>query len=302
MNFKLIYTVALFILLLPALVVAAEPYQPLVGIPNVDDSGDINGYINALYALSISIAALLAVIKIIIAGVKWMLSDIVTDKSEAKKDIWNATIGLLIVIAAVLILGVINPQLTSTNVFVDEIQPTIPPQSERTDIKADLEPGQAMLEVDGGAAGENRCVNDPTRPGGEFRAGAGANGQGICIYPEPPENFEPLRPEYKCTMVGQGEDGQGEYDCGQAEAKCEAANGIPEVAQSLEVVGGANGGIQDRPRVVACYPISLPCEFTTNNVIGATGMEVEYRYSCNNQRAKCKDGQGTEENGMMICG
>lgn len=121
MNSKTIQHVLLLsFLLLP--VVSLAQFKPLVGIPGISDpSTDINSYINILYALSISIAALLAVIKIIVAGVKYMLSDVVTSKSEAKSDIQGALIGLLVVISAVLILNIINPQLTQTTLFVGPV-------------------------------------------------------------------------------------------------------------------------------------------------------------------------------------
>jgi hypothetical protein len=115
MKNHLLFT-SLFILSLPIFVHGAVPaYRELVGIPNVDPSSNFNEYINSLYVLSISIAALLAVIKIIIAGVKWMMTDVVTSKGEAKKDIQGALIGLLIVISAVLILNVINPDLAKVD-------------------------------------------------------------------------------------------------------------------------------------------------------------------------------------------
>ncbi len=109
--------------LVPTNPTPVDPYSngkfvPLVGIPGVNADANINDYINALYALSISLAALLAVIKIIIAGVKWMLSDMVTTISDAKKDIQGALLGLLIVISAVVVLNFINPQLTETDVFL----------------------------------------------------------------------------------------------------------------------------------------------------------------------------------------
>jgi hypothetical protein len=65
------------------------------------------------YAFSISIAALLAVIKIIIAGVKWMLTDKIGSISEAKSDIQSALLGLIIIICAVLIINIINPSILS---------------------------------------------------------------------------------------------------------------------------------------------------------------------------------------------
>jgi hypothetical protein len=88
-----------------------------VSLPGVDADVDFDVYINTLYALSISLAALLAVIKIVIAGIKWMLTDVVSSISEAKKDIQGALIGLLIIISAVLVLNVINPNLTKTELF-----------------------------------------------------------------------------------------------------------------------------------------------------------------------------------------
>jgi len=124
MNSKLTLTLASILLLLPVAALA-QGYVPLVGIPGITDNGiNINTYINALYALSISIAALLAVVKIIIAGMKWMLSDVVTNKQEAITDIRGAVFGLVIVISAVLILTVINPQLTETQIFLEPVPET----------------------------------------------------------------------------------------------------------------------------------------------------------------------------------
>ena len=97
---------------------APRTYQPLVGIPGISNAAsDFGKYINQLFFLSISIAALLAVIKIILAGVQWMLSDVVTSKSQAKADIWGAVLGLLIIVSSVLILNTINPNLTKLNVL-----------------------------------------------------------------------------------------------------------------------------------------------------------------------------------------
>lgn len=114
-------TIAIIILYSPVLAAAQGVYKPLVGIPGVDPASDFEGYINSLYWLSISIAALLAVIKIVIAGVKWMMTDVVTSKGEAKKDIKGALIGLLIVLAAVLILTVINPNLVNVDLTFNKL-------------------------------------------------------------------------------------------------------------------------------------------------------------------------------------
>jgi len=101
--------------LLPLGVYAQIDYIPLVGIPGVDLSAPdtLGQYINALYILVISIAAFLAVLRLIMAGVKYIVSDVVTTKESAKKDIYTSLLGILIVLSAVLILNTINPQLTN---------------------------------------------------------------------------------------------------------------------------------------------------------------------------------------------
>ena len=109
------------VVILPSIAVA-QTFVPLVGIPGVDANNPVLGtYINAIYRLSISLAALLAVIKIVAAGAKYMLSDIVTNKSAAKEDIKGALIGLLIVISAVLILTTVNSDLTKTDLLVTPV-------------------------------------------------------------------------------------------------------------------------------------------------------------------------------------
>ncbi|MEX0918290.1 MAG: hypothetical protein WDZ93_04005 [Candidatus Paceibacterota bacterium] len=104
---------------LPFIAAAQETggFKPLVGIPGVDANASTQDYISALFALSIGVASALAVLRIIMAGVKYMFSEIVTDKTEAKGDIRNALIGLLLILGAVTILNEINPELTKFDIF-----------------------------------------------------------------------------------------------------------------------------------------------------------------------------------------
>jgi hypothetical protein len=104
------------IMVAPTMLLAQSDYIPLVGVPGLSGQ-DLNtgSYVNALYVLAISIAAFLAFAKLTYAGVKYVLSDVVTSKESAKKDIQWSLVGLLIVIGAVLILNTINPQLTNLN-------------------------------------------------------------------------------------------------------------------------------------------------------------------------------------------
>jgi hypothetical protein len=107
-----IFLKLLSILVLIAPIAVFAQYQPLVGIPGVGtNTQDFDAYLQAVYATSISLAALLAVIKIVIAGVKWMTTDIVSNKTDAKADIQGAILGLVVILAAVLILYIINPNI-----------------------------------------------------------------------------------------------------------------------------------------------------------------------------------------------
>jgi Type IV secretion system pilin len=119
MKYNILFFVSFVCLFLPATSHAGD-FVNLVGVPGIDSNGlpNLNEYINALYRLSISIAALLAVIKIVIAGAKYMLSDIVTHKEDAKKDIQGALIGLLIVIGAIIILNTVNSDLTNLDLTI----------------------------------------------------------------------------------------------------------------------------------------------------------------------------------------
>lgn len=110
--------------ILPAGLLWAQDFEPLVGIPGVTDregKPGIGDYMNAVYRLSISIAALLAVLILIKAGVKYMFSEIVTSKEDAKRDIKGALLGLLLIISAVLILSTINRDLTNFDVVISPI-------------------------------------------------------------------------------------------------------------------------------------------------------------------------------------
>ena len=115
-----ISAIAFFSLLLP-LVVSAQwtpYYEPMVQIPGVTDITAQNGgavlsqYVNALYGLAIVIAGMIAVIKLVLAGAKYMMSDSFTSKGAAIEDIKGALLGILIILTAFLILATINPRLT----------------------------------------------------------------------------------------------------------------------------------------------------------------------------------------------
>ncbi len=170
-----IYTLLLLILALP--IVTFAQFRPLVGIPGVS-AGSFDSYINALYALSISIAALLAVIKIIIAGVKWMMTDVVTSKGEAKKDIQGALVGLLIVLAAVLIISVINPDIGVVDLSMSSVPPVAPtpaPSLAMAPYTPNVAQGYTWIPNDSPAGQRNQFRSDCTTSGGRAQLEGSTN-------------------------------------------------------------------------------------------------------------------------------
>ncbi len=87
---------------------------PLIGN---DWTIEIPDLMNALLGISVGIAAILAVVMLAIGGFKYMTSESVFNMGEAKEQIANALIGLLIVLAAILILTTINPNIVSLEVL-----------------------------------------------------------------------------------------------------------------------------------------------------------------------------------------
>ena len=94
-------------------------YKPIVGVPGLSNSGGYTtqAYVNAIYKLSITIGALIAVVQIIFQGVQYMFDGVITHKSDAIRKIRGAIVGLLIILSAVLLLNTINPKLTTLSIF-----------------------------------------------------------------------------------------------------------------------------------------------------------------------------------------
>ncbi len=156
----------LILLLLPGVAFGQNDFVPLVGIPYVDTTAEnttLGDYVNGLYWASISIAAVLAFLKITWAGIKYMLSEVVTDKASAKKDIWGALLGLIIILAAVLMLDTVNPELSNLNALnLVDIGGDVTPDDTRTECQKDQNSAECCLERDGNYVQENNnsyCLN-----------------------------------------------------------------------------------------------------------------------------------------------
>ncbi len=73
----------------------------------------INYYINAMYRYSAGVAVTFAIVLIMIGGVQYMVGSAVGTIDAAKKRMWNAVIGLVLVLSTHSILTFVNPAITS---------------------------------------------------------------------------------------------------------------------------------------------------------------------------------------------
>jgi len=108
------------LLLIPITASAQFSTERLTNIPFVNGT-DLGSLVAGLFYLAIVVAGMLAVVKLVIAGAKYMMSDVVTTKQSAISDIKGALIGLLLVMGTVVILDTINDQIANAN--LDSIRP-----------------------------------------------------------------------------------------------------------------------------------------------------------------------------------
>jgi len=99
--------------------VYAAQFQPMVGVPGLDTSGSYTffGLINRLYIFLIAIGAVIGVIKIALAGVKWATSASGGSISAAKEDIKGVLLGLIILMVPYIVLSIINPRFANLDVL-----------------------------------------------------------------------------------------------------------------------------------------------------------------------------------------
>jgi len=134
--------------------VASAQFDALTTIPGLTDSGEIGiaGFVNRILILAISVGGLLAVVKISIAGFKYMFTDIVSSKQGAKEDIYGALWGLGILLAGVLILVTINPSFQNLDVFKDAVKVSIVDGNFSSEGESDVPPPKFFEEGEEDAA------------------------------------------------------------------------------------------------------------------------------------------------------
>lgn len=114
-----------FLLGLPILVFAQDTgFVPLTNIPQLTDLGNsfaLDNFLNQLYRIAIGIAAVVAVLQIMRAGIMYMGGDSVTKKGEARQLIGLAIGGLVLVLSPVIVFSLVNPEILSLKIDVSKL-------------------------------------------------------------------------------------------------------------------------------------------------------------------------------------
>ena len=89
----------------------------------VDTAGRLSNYLNPMIKIFIALCAVLSVVMIVIGGLEYMTSELITSKEEGKKRIGEALFGLIIALGAWALLFTINPDLLNSDVNIPNATP-----------------------------------------------------------------------------------------------------------------------------------------------------------------------------------
>ena len=109
-------------------VLAAQNFIPLAGIPGLTQNVPVSSaglatFFNNLYKYLIGLAAILAVIEIIWGGIEYSTQDSISKKSDGKKRITQAILGLVLVLSPVIVFSIINPSILNLSLNLPPIKP-----------------------------------------------------------------------------------------------------------------------------------------------------------------------------------
>lgn len=153
----------------------------LPGFPAETEVSNPGQYFRMLYLAGLGIAGILSVGVIVYAGFLWMTSPAVGTVENAKKMIWGAISGLILLMGSYLILYIINPALVSLT----------PPELQSTNIGTGG--GGGSGDDGGGGSGDGNPLNqlfepiDPTTYGFTFKNARTGN----CESTQVDKGFEP---------------------------------------------------------------------------------------------------------------
>ena len=115
-------------------------FAPLADIPPQSEKlsalyntdANLATYINSMFKIAISVGAIIAVIRLGIAGFKYMGGDMWHTKEKAKEDIRDVFFGLLLLLSIWIILAQINPNILNLNIVFPKTPEITSPYSKST--------------------------------------------------------------------------------------------------------------------------------------------------------------------------
>jgi hypothetical protein len=103
-------------------------FVPLTNIPGLTNglatAPSLPIFLNSLYVICIGIAAVLAVLQFVRAGVIYMGGDSVTEKKDAKDLMRLSVFGLILVLSPFIVFSIINPKILNLSLDVSGVQST----------------------------------------------------------------------------------------------------------------------------------------------------------------------------------
>ena len=114
---KKIINLTIWFFLIPVLTFAQDTYALIapLGSHTTVNVEDFDSYIGRLFIIFIVIAATIGVIRLMICGIQYMISEAVPAKQNAKSCMAYVIGGLLLILLSYIILATINPALTGVN-------------------------------------------------------------------------------------------------------------------------------------------------------------------------------------------
>lgn len=130
---KYLSFIFLFLALPLSVLAQGTDFVPLTNLPAITEVGNaittpdgLAKFLNNIYGLCIGIAAVVAVLQIMRAGIMYMGGDSVTEKKEAKNLIALSIGGLILVLSPVVVFSIINPEILSLRIKgIDALKATI---------------------------------------------------------------------------------------------------------------------------------------------------------------------------------
>lgn len=106
------YFYLLFLSLIPGGFVTAQVDLLVDDLPFIEDAPGLGEFLAGAFRLTLSVAILASVVIIVLNGIRYMTSDAIGGKEDAKSWIRDVIWGLVLAFSSVLILSTINPDLT----------------------------------------------------------------------------------------------------------------------------------------------------------------------------------------------